>query len=141
VGRDIWIGIWAVILSFVAMTRWETTDIRQHIGVLDIWKRFPKFILGLLAASLLTTLASRDLTYSDYDKLLRPAFLAPLTNLRVWVFTFSFLSIGLTTRLRGFAPAGGAAFIAFATGVLVNLVLGFLLSAVVFPSYWAHLTR
>ena len=25
VGRDIWIGIWAVILSFVAMTRWEPT--------------------------------------------------------------------------------------------------------------------
>jgi uncharacterized membrane protein YadS len=71
----------------------------------------------------------------------RPAFVAPLINLRVWVFTFSFLSIGLTTRLRGLAPAGGAAFVAFATGVVVNLVLGFVLSAVVFQSYWIHLTR
>ena len=141
VGRDIWIGIWAVILSFVAMTRWETTETRTRISVMDIWRRFPKFIIGLFAASLIATLASQRLSYDDFDTVVRPAFIAPLTNLRVWVFNFSFLSIGLTTRLRGFAPSSGAAFIAFATGVLVNLVLGFLLSAVVFQSYWANLTR
>jgi len=47
----------------------------------------------------------------------------------------------MTTRLRGLAPAGGSAFIAFATGVLVNLVLGYLLSAIVFQSYWSNLSR
>jgi uncharacterized membrane protein YadS len=141
VGRDIWIGIWAVVLSIVAMTRWETPEVRTRVSVMDIWWRFPKFILGLLAASLLATLASENLSYTEFDTLVRPGFIAPLTNLRVWVFSFSFLSIGLTTRLRGFAPSSGAAFIAFATGVLVNLILGFLLSAVVFQSYWANLTR
>jgi uncharacterized membrane protein YadS len=141
VGRDIWIGIWAVILSFVAMTRWEPPEVRARVSVMDIWRRFPKFILGLFAASLLATLASQNLSYSDFDTQVRPGFIAPLTNLRAWVFNFSFLSIGLTTRLRGFVPASGAAFIAFATGVLVNLVLGFLLSAVVFQSYWSNLTR
>ena len=141
VGRDIWIGIWAVILSIVAMTRWETPELRTRVSPMDIWLRFPKFILGLLAASLLATLASENLSYADFDTVVRPGFIAPLTNLRVWIFNFSFLSIGLTTRLRGFAPASGAAFIAFATGVLVNLVLGFLLSEVVFQSYWANLTR
>jgi uncharacterized membrane protein YadS len=141
VGRDIWIGIWAVILSFLAMTRWETTEVRSRVSAMDIWRRFPKFILGLFGASLLATLASQNLSYAEFDTQVRPAFIGPLTNLRVWIFTFSFLSIGLTTRLRGFAPAGGAAFIAFATGVMVNVVLGFLLSAVVFQSYWSHLTR
>jgi uncharacterized membrane protein YadS len=141
VGRDIWIGIWAIILSFVAMTRWETDGVRVVFSVMDIWRRFPKFILGLFAASLLATLASQGLSYTDFDILMRPGFIVPLTNLRVWIFTFSFLSIGLTTRVGGLAPAGGSAFIAFATGVLVNVVLGYLLSAVVFQSYWAHLTR
>jgi uncharacterized membrane protein YadS len=141
VGRDIWIGVWAVIMSFVALTRWETTEVRGRVSFMDLWRRFPKFIFGLFGASLLATLASRGLSYADFDALVRPGFLMPLTNLRVWIFTFSFLSIGLTTRLRGVAPAGGAAFIAFATGVLVNLVLGFILSAVVFQSYWTHLTR
>jgi uncharacterized membrane protein YadS len=141
VGRDIWIGIWALILAFVAVSRWEAPDVRRRVSARDLWKRFPKFILGLFIASGLSTLASHDLSYADFDTVLRPAFIAPLTNLRVWIFNFSFLSIGLTIRLRGLIPSGGSAFIAFATGVLVNLVLGFLLSAVVFQSYWANLTR
>jgi uncharacterized membrane protein YadS len=141
VGRDIWIGIWAVILSFVAMTRWDPTEVRRRIGVVDAWRRFPKFILGLLAATLMATLATQRLSYADFETVVRPAFVVPLTNLRTWVFTFSFLSIGLTTRLRGFVPVGGSALIAFATGVLVNLVLGFILSAVVFQSYWSNLSR
>jgi uncharacterized integral membrane protein (TIGR00698 family) len=141
VGRDIWIGIWAVILSFVAMTRWETPELRTRVSLMDIWRRFPKFIIGLFAASILATLASRNLSYPDFEATVRPGFINPLTNLRSWVFNFSFVSIGLTTRLRGLAPAGGSAFIAFATGVLVNLVLGFVLSAIVFQSYWSNLTR
>lgn len=141
IGRDIWIGIWAVILSFVAMTQWETPELRSRVSVLDLWRRFPKFIIGLFAASLLATLASRGLSFTDFDNTVRPAFITPLTNLRGWVFNFSFLSIGLTTRWRGFAPASGTAFIAFATGVLVNVVLGFVLSALVFQSYWANLER
>ena len=140
-GRDVWIGIWAIILSFVSMTRWETPQLRTRVSGMDIWRRFPKFILGLFAASLLATLASRSLSFEDFENVVRPAFIAPLTSLRVWVFNFSFLSIGLTTRWRGFAPVSGTAFIAFATGVLVNVVLGFLLSAVVFQSYWANLER
>ncbi len=141
IGRDVWIGIWAVILSFVAMTRWETPEVRTRVSPTDIWRRFPKFILGLFGASMVATLASRGLSFTDFEEVVRPGFITPLTNLRVWVFNFSFLSIGLTTRWRGFAPSGGDAFIAFATGVLVNVVLGFFLSAVVFQWYWANLQR
>ncbi len=141
IGRDIWIGIWALILSIVSMTKWEPDGIRTRVSAMEIWRRFPKFILGLFAASLVATLASRGLSYTDFDATVRPSFIAPLTNLRVWVFNFSFLSIGLTTRWRGFAPAGGTAFIAFATGVVVNVVLGFVMSAVVFSSYWSNLQR
>jgi hypothetical protein len=75
------------------------------------------------------------------ETIVRPTCIAPLTNFRVWVFTFSFLSIGLATRWRGYAPVRGNALIAFATGVVVNLVLGFILSALMFQSYWANLRR
>ena len=56
-----------------------------------------------------------------------------------WAFTFCFLSIGLITRWRELAGVGLRPFIAFSRGVIVNVVLGFLLSAVVFGSYWAAL--
>ena len=37
---------------------------------------------------------------ADYRKIVTPEFVAPITALRTWAFTFCFLSIGLTTRLR-----------------------------------------
>jgi len=50
------------------------------------------------------------------------------------------LSIGLTTRFRELAGVGVRPFFGFSAGVVVNVVLGFLLSAVVFASYWtSHL--
>jgi uncharacterized membrane protein YadS len=45
------------------------------------------------------------------------------------------LSIGLTTRFRELASAGVKPFIAFTSGVAVNVVLGFVLSAYVFAAY------
>ena len=141
VGRDVWIGLWAVILSFWALTRWEAPEVQRRVSAMDLWHRFPKFILGLLIASMLTTFVSQGLSYAEFDAEIRPGLIMPLASLRGWVFTFSFLSIGLTTRLRGFLPASGSAFIAFATGVMVNVVLGYILSAIVFQSYWSNLTR
>jgi uncharacterized membrane protein YadS len=64
---------------------------------------------------------------------------APIKDLRSWAFIFCFLSIGLTTRFRELAAAGTKPFLAFTSGVIVNVVLGFLLSAVVFASYWTNL--
>jgi hypothetical protein len=45
----------------------------------------------------------------------------------------------LTTRFRDLAKAGSKPFIAFSSGVAVNVVLGFILSAWVFASHWANL--
>jgi len=59
--------------------------------------------------------------------------------LRTWAFIFCFLSIGLTTRFRELAGVGVRPFFGFSAGVVVNVVLGFLLSAVVFASYWTSL--
>jgi uncharacterized membrane protein YadS len=64
------------------------------------------------------------------------ALVAPLKDLRSWAFIFCFFSIGLTTRFREFAGVGSKPFLGFTAGVVVNVILGFLLSAVVFASYW-----
>jgi uncharacterized membrane protein YadS len=63
----------------------------------------------------------------------------PIKNLRTWAFAFGFLSIGLTTRLRDLAGVGGRPLLAFSSGVVVNVVLGFVLSVLVFGGYWARL--
>ena len=139
IGRDVWIGIWALVLSIVAATRWESTGVEGRVGVGEIWRRFPKFVLGFVIASALITLVSHGDAYGDYRKSVLPVLVAPLQVLRTWAFTFAFLSIGLTTRIREFAGIGGKPLAAFTLGVIVNVALGLWLSTDVFGGFWTHL--
>jgi uncharacterized membrane protein YadS len=139
IGRDVWIGIWAFVLAIISVTRWEKDQDGRRPAAKQIWWRFPKFVIGFLAASLLVTVVVRHFSLADYNRLVKPGLVAPITALRTWAFTFSFLSIGLTTRFRQFAPAGGKPFWAFTAGVLVNVVLGYVLSVLVYGHYWANL--
>jgi len=139
VGRDVWIGIWAFVLAIVATTRWEKGTMGRKANAAEIWWRFPKFVIGFFVASLLITWVSRDYSLADFNKAINPVLVAPIKDLRSWAFIFCFLSIGLTARLRELAPAGQKPFVAFTAGVAVNVVLGFVLSAFVFASYWTSL--
>ena len=62
IGRDIWIGIWAFILSIISVMFWEKKrqadgkggpPHRLHLRV--VWDRFPKFVLGFFVASIVMT--------------------------------------------------------------------------------------
>jgi uncharacterized integral membrane protein (TIGR00698 family) len=139
IGRDVWIGIWALVLALISVTYWENKETNSKVQVGQIWWRFPKFVIGFLVASILTTLIVHGNTLADYNKIVKPALIAPITSLRTWAFTFSFLSIGLTTRFRELANAGAKPFIAFTVGVIINVVLGYILSVVVFGHYWSTL--
>ena len=138
IGRDIWIGVWAFVLSIVAATLWQSADAHKADAG-QIWRRFPKFVLGFLLASVIITLVSRGYSYADYRKLVLPSLVTPLQALRTWAFTFTFLSIGLTTRIREFTSVGARPFIAFTAGVIVNVILGFFLSTQVFVDFWTRL--
>jgi uncharacterized membrane protein YadS len=139
IGRDVWIGVWAFVLSLIATTRWERTGVQNKSSAAEIWNRFPKFVLGFLIASALLTLVTRGFDYAAYKKEVVPALVAPLQAFRTWAFTFAFLSIGLTTRLREFASIGARPFYAFTIGVVVNVILGFVLSTQVFNGFWNRL--
>ncbi len=139
IGRDVWIGVWAFVLSLVAATRWERTGVQGRPDAGEIWRRFPKFVLGFLVASAVITLVSKGYDYASYKKEVLPGLVAPLQALRTWTFTFAFLSIGLTTKIRELAAVGARPFYAFTLGVLVNGVLGFLLSTQVFGEFWNRL--
>jgi len=137
IGRDIWIGIWAFVLALIAVMFWERSETNSKVRVGQIWWRFPKFVIGFLIASVLTTLIVHGNTLDDYNRLVKPHLIAPITSLRTWAFTFSFLSIGLTTRFRELATAGVKPVIAFTAGVVVNVILGYILSVIIFGHYWS----
>lgn len=218
IGRDIWIGIWAFILSIVSCMCWEKGGAQQgRVPVRVIWDRFPKFVLGFFVAciivSIISGLAPKDYvgkakltdtfksktekrTYnadfsaykapdqvadkfaydpeakvisfkgkmslaeldlltsaattedqkwalknlhykSDWgESVLNANAISPIKKLRSWAFVFCFLCIGLSTHFKDLLVFGMKPFWAFTIGVIVNVPLGFVLSTMVFSSYW-----
>lgn len=139
VGRDIWIGIWAFVLAWVATTRWDAFEDGVQVKRVDageIWARFPKFVIGFVIASALITWIASAYSLADYRKVVTPDLVAPITALRTWAFTFCFLSIGLTTRLGSLSKTGWKPFLAFTAGVVINIIIGYVMSVHVFAGYW-----
>lgn len=136
VGRDVWIGIWAFIMAIIATTKWDVQTGKKPEAA-EIWWRFPKFVIGFAIASLILTAVAAGYSRADFGKQVAPVLVGPIKDLRTWAFIFCFFSIGLTTRFRELARAGAKPFWAFTVGVAVNVVLGFVLSVMVFGSYWA----
>ncbi len=139
VGRDVWIGIWAFVLAIIATTRWDTQSAGSRPDAGEIWSRFPKFVIGFLIASIVVTASTASYSLADYNKIAIPGLIGPIKDLRTWAFIFCFLSIGLTTRFRDLTTAGRKPLAAFSAGVLVNVILGFILSVYVFGAYWQKL--
>lgn len=141
IGRDIWIGIWAFVLSLISVIYWEKKSAASadRVQAKVIWGRFPKFVLGFFLASVIMSICSSIVGQDAYDASLKPLVVTPVKTLRTWTFIFTFLSIGLTTRFKDIFQFGWKPLIVFTIGVAVNVPLGYFLSTVVFRSYWISL--
>ena len=139
IGRDLWIGIWSIVWAAIATIVWEKNETGRRPDAREIWWRFPKFVIGFFAASMLMTVFTGAFTSAEFNSAVRPNLLLPLVSLRTWAFIFCFLSIGLTTRFRDLQAVGWKTFWAFTIGVAVNVTLGYILSVHVFGSYWASI--
>jgi uncharacterized integral membrane protein (TIGR00698 family) len=137
IGRDIWIGVWAFVLSIVAVTMWERGSGAggTALGPGIIWTRFPKFVIGFFLASIVMSIVVATAS-AEHAAILQPRLIAPIKTLRTWTFVFTFLCIGLTTRFRDLAKFGMPPFWAFTIGVAINVPLGYFLSTVVFRDFW-----
>ncbi|CAA7601948.1 Uncharacterised protein family UPF0324, prokaryote [Acididesulfobacillus acetoxydans] len=135
VGRDMFVGIWCFIMALIAVTKWERREDGRKPNGKEIWFRFPKFVLGFFAASIVVTLliASVD---APTAKTVSANIVGPISMIRLWAFIFTFLCIGLTTRFKELAAVGWRPFAAFTAGVIVNVPLGYILSVLVLGGYW-----
>lgn len=136
VGRDMFVGIWAFILAIVSVTRWEVkeTGVKPSAGV--IWERFPKFVLGFFVASILMTVVLASVATPEAAQTITNTIIGPIKILRGWAFVFTFLCIGLTTRFKDLAAVGSKPILAFSMGVGINVLLGYIFSALILGNYW-----
>jgi uncharacterized membrane protein YadS len=140
IGRDIWSGIWSFIFALLACPKWEEEECATKPDPMEIWWRFPKFVIGFLAASIIITISASGYSPADYNHTVKPNLVGPIANLRLWAFIFCFLSIGLTTRFKELAAVGKKPFGAFTIGFAVNVALGLLLSVIILRGYWIRMT-
>jgi uncharacterized membrane protein YadS len=137
VGRDMFIGLWALMAAILSVTLWEKKSLSksERVDYSQIWHRFPKFVIGFFIASIFATVVIMMLDPKIGSNFSKDA-LGTVKTLRSWTFTWTFLAIGLTTRFHDLMNFGWKPFAAFTIGVIINVPLGYWLSNVIFQSYW-----
>jgi uncharacterized membrane protein YadS len=127
--QNVLIGFAAFILAVVWSFKGKTGPGVEKPSFLDIWFRFPKFVLGYIIASVV------------FSFLLSPGVVTAtkgmLGSLRTWWFALAFTSIGLETRFKDLAGLGGGRpALAFLIGQGFNVFWTLLLAYLIFGGYF-----
>ncbi|MCR2074867.1 YeiH family protein, partial [Campylobacter lari] len=137
-GRDMFIGIWAVLVAFLSITFWEKKD-NKKTDIKLIWQRFPIFIAGFIFMSIFTTIVIVFL--QEHGQIYQDEVLSSIKNFRNWIFTWTFLCIGLSANIKQILSLGYKPLMAFSLGVMINLPLGFILSNYIFVEFWTNFLK
>jgi uncharacterized membrane protein YadS len=124
-------GIVAVILTAWFVYRIERVP-GATVGLGALWQRFPKFIIGFIAASAIATLFINSAADS---KLAGETVAVAGSNLRTWFFILAFVCIGIEFRPSAVREAGARPVLVFATASVVNLVLALVLATFLFSGF------
>lgn len=144
--QNVLIGVMAFGVAIYFTTRIEVQETGKKVGPMEIWFRFPKFVLGFIAASIIFSWI-----YTSFDSQitgLGPAMVDQgvvkgMGDLfRKWFFTLSFVSIGLATNFRELKEhlVGGKPFILYIFGQSFNLCLTLIVAYIMFYVVFPELT-
>jgi uncharacterized integral membrane protein (TIGR00698 family) len=121
--QNVLIGFAAFILAIVWTFKKAVPG--QKVGAIEIWFRFPKFVLGFMVASVIFSFLLDPKTVN--------AVKGQLGALRTWWFALAFTCIGLETRFVDlFRMGGGRPAGAFLGAQLFNVIWTLLLAYLIF---------
>lgn len=135
--QNILIGAVAFGVAVYWVTCVEQDANAPRPSVLEIWRRFPKFVLGFLAASLLFSAVAAS---GIEGQAIVSAVIADTADLRGWFFCLAFVSIGLDTNFRELSRflVGGKPLILYVCGQTLNLVLSLAMSWLMFEKVFPN---
>ncbi len=122
--QNVLIGLAAFVIAIYWVARVERTDGHKP-SAMEIWYRFPKFVIGFLAASLLFSFVVVPMMDGDF-KLVEATYIKPVTKtLRGWLFCLAFTAIGLESNFKDLASRmeGGKPMTLYVVGQSFNLIL------------------
>ena len=135
--QNILIGVTAfgVAIYWVMFVERDEGSVRPDAW--EIWRRFPKFVLGFVAASLMFTLFSNVL--DGGEEWVQTNVKQATKGIRGWFFCLAFVSIGLDSRIRELKKQlhGGKPLVLYVCGQSLNLLLTLLMAYLMFEIVFA----
>ena len=144
--QNVLIGVIAFFVALYFTTKVEAVETGTQVGPMEIWYRFPKFVLGFIVASVVFSMF-----YSAYNNqssglgasIIDQGIIKGMGDLfRGWFFTLSFVSIGLATNFKelGNHFKGGKPLILYVCGQSLNLMLTLVMAYIMFYMVFPELT-
>ena len=137
--QNILIGVMALGVAMYCVRYVDVADAAAgeqapRASAWEIWHRFPKFVLGFLAAS-----AAFSLLYQAHPQgkaLVDAAVKQGTAPLEGWFFALAFISIGLESdfRVLGKYLRGGKPLVLYVCGQSFNIILTLAMASLVFGS-------
>lgn len=123
--QNVLIGVVSFCVAVYWVTFVERNENSTRPGLSEIWVRFPKFVLGFLAASIVCSLIAGAATGGVFGELFVSASTAATKGLRGWCFCLAFVCIGLETNFSELAKTlkGGKPLVLYVCGQSLNLAL------------------
>jgi uncharacterized membrane protein YadS len=115
----------------------------QRVSAVEIWHRFPKFVIGFITASIVFSFMyssmGADVSYAIID---HGALRGMSKIFRGWFFCLAFVSIGLATNFRELKEyfKGGKPLILYVCGQTLNLCLTLLMAYIMFYKVFPEIT-
>ena len=142
--QNVMIGVTAFCVAlYWCMVVEQDSAQKRTVGAGEIWHRFPKFVLGFLAASILFSYLDGSLGKELSGALIDQGAVRGGTRLfRGWFFALSFAAIGLSTNFRELAQyfKGGKPLILYVCGQSFNLVLTLTMAYIMFYLVFPEIT-
>jgi len=138
--QNVLIGVVAFAIAIYWVTRVECEADGHKPNALEIWYRFPKFVIGFVAASILFSFVVLPAWGGDFV-VVEDSFIKPITKvLRGWFFCLAFVAIGLESNFRDLTSRmeGGKPMTLYAVGqtfnLILTLVMAYLAFILIFPN-------
>ncbi len=138
--QNVLIGVTAFCVALYWTTKIDVGE-NEHVGLIEIWNRFPKFVIGFLTVSIVMSILSANV--APYGAMLVDQGTNRVSvPLRGWFFALAFVSIGLTTNFRELGKyfRGGKPVILYVCGQSFNLCLTLLMAWLMFYKVFPEIT-
>ncbi|MBN1343048.1 MAG: putative sulfate exporter family transporter [Phycisphaerae bacterium] len=132
--QNVLIGVIAFGVAVYWCAKVERTE-NTRVSAMEIWYRFPKFVLGFIAASILMSVLYQSMGADVGHSMIDNGLIGGWSkHFRGWFFCLAFASIGLATNFRELKHyfAGGKPLILYVCGQSFNLILTLLMAYLMF---------